>query len=102
MPSKTMMLDDATLETIVSRYFARAHLVVRSKLDCPDLPGLYFDVVPAMTDGIIGVFIRRDSGEIQVFGFREVNEARRMVEQSGKPYDPCEAIQQMLSGAVHE
>ena len=96
------MLDDATLETIVSQYFARAHLVVRSKLDCPSLPGLYFDVVPAMTDGIIGVFIRRDSGEIEAFGFRAVNEARRQLEHSRKPYDPCAAVQQMLSAAVQE
>ena len=99
---KLMELDDATLEAIVSRYFARAHLVVRAKLDCPGLPGLYFDVVPPMTDGIIGVFIRRDSGEIQVFGFREVNEARRVLEQSGEPYDPCAAVHRMLSSGVQE
>lgn len=97
-----MMLDDAALETIVSQYFARTHLVVRSKLDCRGLPGLYFDVAPAMTDGIIGVFIRRDSGEIHSFGFRDVNEARRLLEQSGRPYDPCAGVRQILTGAVRE
>jgi len=96
------MFDDATLEKIVSQYFARTHLVVRSKFDCSSPPGLYFDVAAAMTDGIIGVFIRRDSGEIQAFGFRDVNKARRLLEHSGKPYDPCAAVQQMLSGAVNE
>jgi hypothetical protein len=96
------MLDDATLETIVVQYFDRTHLVVRSKLDCPNLPGLYFDVAPAMTDGIIGVFIRRDSGEILAFGFRAVNEARRLIEHGSKPYDPCAVVQQMLSVSVQE
>ena len=93
------MLDDAILERIVTGFCAEHRLALRDRLECSDPPGLYFDVTPDRTDGVIGVFIHRATGQLSSFGFPEVNCARRLANAGPAVYDPCAAIRHMLLDA---
>ncbi len=96
------MVDDSSLEEIADGFCKEHRLTINGRVECADPAGILYDVRPAMTDGIISIFVHRASGQVSAFGFKNVYRARRLAEPLTGPYDPCSLVRYMLTRGLEE